>query len=156
MKGLRFEPLASEHIPAVVEIEKVSNPSPWSEVSFRKELDNPQSVFLVALSGSRVVGFGGMWLVIDEAHITTLAVAADSRKAGIGRALMLELLSRAAAKGMLCSTLEVRASNEPAIRLYESLGYRATARRKAYYPENREDAVVMWLHGLPQNARSRA
>lgn len=63
---------------------------------------------------------------------------------------MLELLTRARSRGMACSTLEVRASNEAAIKLYESLGYIETARRKAYYPDNREDAVVMWLHHLEE------
>lgn len=132
----------------VIAIEQASNPSPWSEASFRKEIGNPQSVFLVATQKAEVAGFAGMWLVIDEAHITTVAVAPAQRGLGIGRLLMVEILERAKALGMTCSTLEVRASNDVALGLYERLGYVRTATRKAYYPNQREDAVVMWLHGL--------
>ncbi len=144
---VRLAPFAPEHIDAVMAIERLSNPSPWSVESFRSELANPQSVFLVALSGSEAVGFGGIWLVVDEAHVTTLAVHPDYRRSGVGRLLMNELLSRAKQAGMTCSTLEVRSQNEPAIELYESLGYRRTATRKRYYPNN-DDATVMWLEDL--------
>lgn len=145
---LRFESLDKSHIERVVEIEKLCNSAPWSEKSFLNELTNPQSIFLVAYSGETVVGFGGVWLCVDEAHITTLAVTPEARRQGIGRAMMLQLLSRARAAGMTCSTLEVRAGNEAAIALYRELGYVETARRRGYYPDNKEDAVVMWLHAL--------
>jgi ribosomal-protein-alanine N-acetyltransferase len=131
-----------------LEIEKEANPAPWSEASFRNELDNRQSVFLVCFQGPEMVGFGGLWKVIDEAHITTVAVAPAHRRKGIGWALMVELLERAKDAGMSCSTLEVRAGNEAAIELYEKLGYTTAARRRRYYPDNREDAMVMWLHDL--------
>lgn len=147
-RTLRYEPLRASHIPRILEIEKESNGAPWSEKSFQNELHNKQSVFLVAISGNKIVGYGGLWACIDEAHITTLAVAPELRRQGIGRAIMVQLLSRAQEQGMTCSTLEVRAGNEPAIKLYEDLGYIATARRKAYYPDNKEDAVVMWMHHL--------
>jgi ribosomal-protein-alanine N-acetyltransferase len=148
MKNLRFDALQESHIPAVMEIEKEANPSPWSEASFRNELGNEQSVFLVCRSGVDVLGFAGMWLVVDEAHITTVAVNPEHRRKGIGWALMVELLSRARTAGMTSSTLEVRAGNEAAVKLYEHLGYVVAARRKKYYPDNREDALVMWLHDL--------
>lgn len=148
MKGLRFEPLAEHHIAAIVEIEKKTNSAPWSERSFRHEITNPHAIFLAATVGDRVVGYGGLWLVVDEAHVTTIAIEESLRGQGVGRQLMLELLKRARAKGMACSTLEVRASNAAAIKLYEGLGYVETARRKGYYPDNREDAVVMWLHSM--------
>lgn len=148
MKGLRFEGLKESHLPAVLQIEKDANPSPWSEASFRNELDNRQSVFLVCYSGAEMVGFGGLWTVIDEAHITTVSVSSTHRRKGIGWALMVELLRRAKEAGMTCSTLEVRASNDAAVKLYERLGYSISARRKRYYPDNREDALVMWLHDL--------
>lgn len=84
-------------------------------------------------------------MVIDEAHVTTLAVDESVRRLGIGRTLIVDLLVEAQARGMLCATLEVRASNTAAVALYESLGFATTARRKRYYPDNREDALVMWL-----------
>ena len=148
MKSLRFAPLEEAHIPSILEIESKVNSAPWSEKSFRNELSHPHGVFLVVLLEGRVVGYGGFWMVVDEAHITTVAVAGEHQRKGIGRRLMVELLNRAKARHMACSTLEVRAGNVPAIRLYEDLGYVSTARRKAYYPDNQEDAIVMWLHDL--------
>ena len=149
-RSLRFEPLRATHIPRILEIEKDSNSAPWSEKSFQNELENKQSVFLVAMSGNKIVGYGGLWLCIDEAHITTLAVAPDARRNGIGKAIMVQLLSRAQEQGMVCSTLEVRAGNEAAIELYRDIGYRETSHRRAYYPDNKEDAVVMWMHRLQE------
>lgn len=147
-KGLHLESLVEEHIAAILAIEKVSNGAPWSERSFRNELQHPNGVFLVAKDGGRVVGYAGAWYVVDEAHITTVAVDPDYRRKGIGRALTIAILDAAKERGMACSTLEVRAGNEAAIELYQQLGYVTTARRKAYYPDNQEDALVMWLHDL--------
>lgn len=147
--GFSIVRLTEAHLAEVLRIEEASNPSPWSEAAFRKELDREEGLFLVALERGRVVGFAGAWLVIDEAHVVNIAVAPDRRRAGIGRRLMETLLSEAASRGMIASTLEVRASNIAGINLYESLGYRACARRKRYYPDNREDAIVMWLYDLP-------
>ncbi|MBN9503922.1 MAG: ribosomal-protein-alanine N-acetyltransferase [Armatimonadetes bacterium 55-13] len=149
MNTLRFEPIAEDHIAPILEIERVVNTAPWSERSFRNELTHPYGVFLVAIAEGKVVGYGGFWMVIDEAHITTVAVSQAYQRRGIGQRLMIELLTRARDNGMQCSTLEVRAGNVAAIKLYEKLGYIASARRKGYYPDNREDAVVMWLHDLP-------
>lgn len=147
-KGLRLEPLSEQHIPAILAIEKQSNGAPWSERSFRNELDHPYGIFRVAMEGTDVVGYAGAWLPIDEAHITTVAVAPEQRRRGIGRKLIIEILTLAKEKGMLCSTLEVRAGNDAARELYASLGYVVSARRKGYYPDNQEDALVMWLHDL--------
>lgn len=144
--SLRLVPLEAAHLPAIVEIEKRSNSSPWSERSFVNELDHPHGVFLVALDGDEVVGYGGVWVMIDEAHVTTVAVAPEHRRRGIGRRIVAALLEAAAERGTTCATLEVRASNGAAIGLYESLGFVRSAIRKRYYPDNREDAVVMWKH----------
>ena len=148
IRGFHVEPLAEEHIPDILLIEKESNGAPWSEKSFRNELNHSHGIFLVAMDGGRVVGYAGEWLVVDEAHITTVAVSPDQRRKGIGRHLTIDLLNLAKERGMMCSTLEVRAGNTPAIELYRALGYVETARRKAYYPDNQEDALVMWLHDL--------
>lgn len=153
-KGLHLESLVEEHIASILAIEKVSNGAPWSERSFRNELQHPNGVFLVAKDGGRVVGYAGAWYVVDEAHITTVAVDPDYRRKGIGRALTIAILDAAKERGMACSTLEVRAGNEAAIELYQQLGYVTTARRKAYYPDNQEDALVMWLHDLQSWAPS--
>jgi [ribosomal protein S18]-alanine N-acetyltransferase len=148
VKGVRFEPLSEAHIASIMEIEKVSNGSPWSERSFRNELEHPNGVFLVAMDGGRVIGYAGAWFVVDEAHITTVAIDPNYRRRGIGRALTIAILGEAKERSMACSTLEVRAGNEAAIELYQQLGYVTTAKRRAYYPDNQEDALVMWLHDL--------
>ena len=148
LKTLRFEPIQSSHIPLILEIEKETNAAPWSERSFQNELDHPYGVFLVAFLQGELVAYGGVWLVIDEAHITTISVSPLHRREGIGQRLMVELLEKAKQAGMVCSTLEVRAGNDAAIKLYQKLGYNVVATRKGYYPDNKEDAVVMWMYNL--------
>ncbi|MCX7799836.1 MAG: ribosomal protein S18-alanine N-acetyltransferase [Fimbriimonadales bacterium] len=148
MMRVEMRPLDEGLLAPVLEIERASNPAPWSEASFRAEIGSTEGEFLVLLVDQRPVGFGGYWSVVDEAHITNVAVEPESRRQGWGRRIMEELLRRAANRGMRCSTLEVRASNHPAVRLYESLGYQAVARRRRYYPDNGEDALVMWLYDL--------
>src|SRR5690349_13888649 len=131
--AIRLEPLNASHIPAILEIEAVSNSAPWSERSFRGEIDHRQSIFLTAFADGKLVGYAGLWIVVDEGHITTVAVHPDYRRSGIGRKLTIEVLDRAKAQGIVCATLEVRASNTAAIQLYESLGFTQAASRKGYY-----------------------
>lgn len=143
-----FKPIQEEHLPAVLAIEAESNHAPWSEKSFRHELTNKNSIFKVAIDQGNVVGYGGVWLVIDEAHILTLTVRESYRRQGLGRALISNLLKEAHERGMVCATLEVRVSNKAAIALYQSLGFVIEAVRKRYYPDNHEDANIMWLRSL--------
>lgn len=147
-KTLRFEPLAEHFIDQVAAIEKVVHSAPWSERSFRNELSNQQSIFLVAIEGVNVVGYAGGWTVVDEFHFTNVAVSPEFRRKGTGRELVKRILELAKQAGMLCATLEVRIGNEPAIQLYANLGFERVAVRKKYYPDNHEDAVIMWLYGL--------
>jgi ribosomal-protein-alanine N-acetyltransferase len=145
---LRFERLSEDQIPAILEIERQVNSAPWSERSFRNELDHEHGIFQTALLDGKLVGYGGVWLVIDEAHVTTVAVDPVQQRQGIGIRLVVALLEKAKAHGMECATLEVRAGNTAAIELYKKLGFVVAATRKAYYPDNREDAIVMWLYEL--------
>ncbi len=145
---LRFEPIRDDRLPGVLEIERQVNSAPWSERSFRNELDHKDGIFLVAILGGQVVGYGGIWLIVDEAHITTLAVDPAHQRKGIGKQMLTELMKRAKAAGMVCCTLEVRAGNASAIALYEHMGFVTSATRKSYYPDNKEDALVMWLFNL--------
>lgn len=145
---LRFETLQESHLPAILEIERQVNGSPWSEKSFRNEIDHRHGIFRVAIQDGAVVAYGGLWLVIDEAHVTNVAVAPTHQRQGIGRKLMIQLLEASKAAGMTCATLEVRAGNTPALELYEKLGFERSAVRRGYYPDNKEDAVVMWRHTL--------
>ena len=145
---LRFVPLETSHVPLLLAIEAEANSAPWTEKSFLNELNHPHGEFRVALLDGEVVGYGGIWLLVDEAHVTTVAVRSDHRRMGIGRRLVVELMRLAQARGMVCATLEVRAGNTAAIELYTDLGFHTAARRKNYYPDNKEDALVMWHHGL--------
>lgn len=148
MAILRFEPITERHLPAILDIENATHGLPWSERAFRNEIDSKHGVFLTVLLDHELVGYGSVWVAIDEAHITTIAVKESHRREGIGRKLMNRLLTDARERGATCSTLEVRAGNTAAISLYEKLGYRRVSVRKGYYPDNREDAVVMWLYEL--------
>ena len=140
--------MLESHVAAVLELERICNPAPWSESSFRAELVNPQATYLVVTHNSNVVGFAGYWSIIDEAHVTNIAVRHDLRRKGLGRLLMERILDAAKSSGHTCSTLEVRAGNSAAITLYEKLGFVRCGLRKGYYPKDKEDAVVMWLYGL--------
>jgi len=148
MRTLRLSRLEERHISKILEIEAVSQSAPWSEESFRRELAHEGGVFLVAEDASGVQGYIGSWLVADELHIITIAVRPESRREGIGAKLVVECLLHGKELGAKCATLEVRVSNEPAIRLYEKLGFRDFGRRKGYYSDNKEDAEIMWLYDL--------
>jgi ribosomal-protein-alanine N-acetyltransferase len=118
---------------------------PWSEESFEKEIkENNLAFYIVAEIGGRLVGYAGLWRVANEGHITNVAVHPDFRRRGIGEALVSVLLSHTIKNGIRSHTLEVRASNEPAISLYSKFGFEPAGLRKNYYEDNGEDAVIMW------------
>jgi ribosomal-protein-alanine N-acetyltransferase len=143
---LSFSVMDPGHIDQVLSIELKSFPTPWSRRAFMFEVtENDFAFYIVAHVNNRVVGYGGMWLVVDEAHITNVAVHPDYRGCGIGRALMLELLRRAAILGAGKVTLEVRVTNLVARNLYKSLGFSDKGVRPKYYSDNNEDAIIMWL-----------
>lgn len=146
LKTLRLSPLEERHIPGIHAIETKSQTSPWAEQSFRNELGHENGLVVVAEDKSGVIGFAVAWVVVDEAHIINIGVDPERRRQGIGRKLILELLLQAKDRGATCATLEVRCSNEAAIALYESFGFQRIGLRKRYYPDNKEDAVVMWLY----------
>lgn len=148
MANLRISPLEERHIKTVTAIEKASQSCPWSEQSFRNELNQDHGIFIVGELGTDIIGFAGEWIVVDEAHIITVAIADEYRRQGYAEKLITELLLRAVSQGATCATLEVRAGNSAAIALYEKLGFVDTGRRKNYYPDNKEDAVIMWLYEL--------
>jgi len=147
VQRLSIEPMQDEHIAQIVAIEVRAYTAPWSESSFRAELTNHMSHYVVLKRGPIVAGYAGEWLVIDEAHITTVAVAPEHQGKKYGDVLVAELLTHAAEKSMERATLEVREGNLVAIRLYEKYGFLTVAIRKAYYPD-KENACVMWLNDL--------
>ncbi|MEI7984367.1 MAG: ribosomal protein S18-alanine N-acetyltransferase [Armatimonadota bacterium] len=156
LSTLRFVSLQKDHIPKILEIEQVTHSAPWSQRSFENELEHKYGIFLVGLIQGEVSAYGGVWILVDEAHVTNVVVKSDFRGQGIGRKLMIELLTQARSKGAVCATLEVRATNAAAIHLYEELGFVQSTTRKQYYPDNKEDAVVMMLNDLIQwNPKSK-
>lgn len=146
----RVEPMTVADLPRVREIEEVSFASPWPQEAYRTELEGNQSArYVVARDETgAVVGFAGMWVIFDEAHITTLAVDPPRRREGIGQRLLLALVEQAVALGARWMTLEVRPSNTAALVLYRRFGFRDVALRKRYYSDNSEDALVMWTGNL--------
>ena len=141
---MRFEPLRYEHLRQMAQIEQEAFDQPWSERMFIPEVEDENAYYLVGVRGDEVICYGGFHKVLDEAHITNIAVRADSRGRGIGTLLMSELISRARMLGVKYMTLEVRDNNEPAIRLYQSFGFKVEGVRKKYY-NNVRDALIMWL-----------
>lgn len=137
------------HIPAILEIERRSFPTPWSERAFVSELtQNAYAHYIVALGGERVVGYAGMWLVLDEAHVTNIAVHPDHRGRHVGELLLVELQRRASEQGCTRMTLEVRPSNAVAQHLYRKHGFAPKGLRPGYYTDTHEDAIIMWKDDL--------
>ena len=149
-----------EDLPAVEEIEHESFTTPWPANAYRSELEkNRLAHYIVARYDDRVVGFAGIWMMVDEAHITTFAVRTSWRRQGIGERLLLALLDIAKARGAREATLEVRPSNHPARRLYEKYGFVLVGVRPRYYSDNNEDALIMTtdtLDGRQMHARIAA
>ena len=136
-------------IPQVHEIERLSFRTPWPSYAFEQELQgNRLARYLVARAGDRIVGFAGVWLMVDEAHVTTFAIHPDWRRQGIGRQLLLNLVELSITIGARRMTLEVRASNDVAQSLYRSFGFEVAGRRPRYYTDDGEDALVMTTPGL--------
>jgi len=147
---LRIEPLRRRHIPAVTRIERLVSANPWSAELFRGELALPEAsrAYRVARTGGRLVGFGGLMFVLDEAHVTTLSVHPDHQGRRIGTRLLAVLVREARRRGTRALTLEVRAGNVPAQALYRRFGFAPAGIRKNYYAEVGEDALIMWAHDV--------
>ena len=146
---LLIERMRHSDIPAVQEIEREIFLSPWPRNAYASELSqNRQAHYFVLREGGTIVGYGGLWRVADEAHITTIGVRAQSQRQGLGTGMFAALVQRSYELGARWITLEVRASNDHAIRLYERFGFKAIGRRRGYYTDNGEDAVVMWSDSL--------
>lgn len=141
--------MTAEDVAGVAAIEAECFSQPWSEPTLAGELQNPGAVFFVARSGNRVVGYAGMHRVLDEGYIANVAVTTDFRRRGIATALMKRMFLFARREKLGFLTLEVRESNSAAIALYEKLGFGAVGRRRNYYANPAEDAVLMTAFLIP-------
>jgi len=144
---LTIERMTEAHLPEVMRIEREVFMPGWSEEAFRSDLRNPSALYLNLRLNGKLVAYAGMWIVIDEAHITNVAVKPEYRGRKFAQRLIHRLLSIARERGCVKAFLEVRVSNTPAQKLYEKFGFRPVAIRPKYY-DNIEDALIMWLEGL--------
>ena len=135
--------MRQEHVTQVAELEKLCFRDPWSEKSVASELNNPLSLWLVAVDGERVAGYVGSQTVMEESDMMNVAVHPDYRKQGIATALIVGLVEELRKRGSHSLTLEVRASNETAISVYKKLDFQEVGRRKNYYRNPREDALIL-------------
>lgn len=143
--------MTAADVKAVHEIEVNTFPKPWSEQDFVREMTTNQCArYMVAEIEGRVVAFAGAWLILDEGHITNIAVSKEYRGKGIGKQVTAALLQYAANLGVQYMTLEVRKSNEVAQNLYKGLGFIKLGVRKRYYEDNGEDAILMVIDHLPE------
>ena len=135
--------MTAADVKSAAEIEKLCFVHPWSEQSIKDEMDKENSIFLMAFEGENPIGYVGLSVVFDEGYMGNLAVIEAYRRNGVGRALMNELLASCKSLDLAFATLEVRASNTPAVSLYKSLGFEEVGRRKNYYKEPSEDALLL-------------
>ena len=146
-----IEPMRLDDLPAIHAIEQASFTSPWPPHAYQSELEsNRLAHYLVARIGDSVVAYGGMWLMVDEAHITTFAVHPAWRRQRIGERLLVAFLDVAVERRAHEATLEVRLSNLPARKLYEKYGFRPVGLRPRYYSDDNEDALIMTTEALDQ------
>ena len=147
---LVIEPMRRRHLRAIMAIEPRVYPKPWSASVFIDEIDmahRGQRVYVVAKLGGQLVGYAGMILGVDEAHVTNIAVEPARHRQGVGRQLMIHLARAARSRGYKAMTLEVRVTNVGAQAMYRKFGFAPAGIRKKYY-EQTEDAIVMWAHDI--------
>ena len=141
---VRIVPMNADHLDELVELERICFSTPWSRNMLAEELDNACSAFLVAEDANgKVVGYAGLQVVLDEGYIANIAVFPEYRRQGIAGKLLQVFMNFAEANRLAFLTLEVRASNQAAISLYENRGFLEVGRRKNYYEHPKEDAIIM-------------
>lgn len=142
---LIFRKMGLADIPDIMVIEHEAFTMPWTEEAFRNELThNHFAHYMVMELDGRTIGYGGLWAIVDEAHVTNIAVLQAYRGRKWGERLLDQLIHTAVNEGMKSITLEVRVSNEVAQNLYRKKGFRPAGLRKGYYSDNNEDALIMW------------
>ena len=148
-----IEPMRVEDIDSVLAIEQLSFPTPWPRDAYYHELrKNRLACYLVARLVKQIIGYAGMWVTVDEAHVTTIAVSPAHRRRKIGERLLVALIDEAMKRGARWVTLEVRKSNHGAQTLYQKYGFKEIGTRKGYYSDNHEDAIVMWTGNIWEDA----
>ena len=151
MGEIRIRRMQFRDVKQVAALETATFARPWSESSFHREVrENPVARYLVAERDGSILGYAGAWVVLDECHITNIAVAESERGRGIGKALLNALMQYVSNLGAAWADLEVRVSNLPAQGLYRGAGFVSVGRRKRYYEDNGEDAFLMVCERMPE------
>ena len=140
---IEYIPMNETHVAPIAQLEKICFSDPWSERSIAYELTNPLSAWFVAVEDGVVLGYVGSQAVLDEADMMNIAVSPEARRRGIAQGLVEVLVAALKEKEVRCLTLEVRASNDPAITLYHKLGFTQVGRRPNYYRNPKEDALIL-------------
>lgn len=147
VENLTFRVMTLDDIDDVMNIEEASFPNPWSKTAFYNEIVNNQfATYLILEAEGEPVGYCGIWVIIDEAHVTNIAIIPRFRGKKYGDALMKKAMEQARIMGAKTMTLEVRVSNEVAQKLYRKYGFENGGIRRNYYTDNGEDALVMWVN----------
>ncbi len=145
MNNIIVREIALDDLDKILEIENMTFSTPWTRESFLKEIrDNHLAKYLLIEYKGEIVGYGGMWFIMDEAHITNIAISKNFRKKKLGSFLVKSMIEYAELQGIKRMTLEVRDSNIAAQRLYSKYGFKPYGIRPRYYQDNNEDAVIMW------------
>ncbi len=148
MNNIEIIPFDEEYVDDVLYISTLSFITPWTRESIEKELENRFARYVVAKKDNVIIGFGGIWLILDEGHITNIAVHPEFRGIGAGDMIVEALIELCKLEGINSMTLEVRASNIVAQSLYKKHGFIEEGIRKHYYTDTKEDAVIMWRYNL--------
>jgi [ribosomal protein S18]-alanine N-acetyltransferase len=147
---LELKPLAADLLDAVVELDRRSLGGMWTRNGYQRELDSPNSDLWILATVDAVLGCGCLWAILEEGHITTLAIDPTVQRQGLGLTLLHALLGSARQRGLEWATLEVRVSNQRAIALYEKFGFAMVGERKKYYQDTGENALILWRRGLQE------
>ncbi len=140
--------MTRDDLDEVIEIEWSAFSSPWTRGMYVRELGKPEGCYLTARTQGGLVGYGGALVILDEAHVMTLAVREDFRRRGVAMRILLQLIEDVRVKGARFLTLEVRKSNQAAIDLYSRLGFQIMGERRNYYVDNLENALIMWTENI--------
>lgn len=147
LHNVEIRKMVMADVPVVTALDRAEDPDPWTENIFRRELQLPMSHTLLAFGkreqGDRIAGFITFWMAADEVQLHKIVVSRPVRRRGVARKLFQAMTDQALARNLSRATLEVRRTNEAAVKLYETFGYRVTAVRKGYYDETGEDALIM-------------
>lgn len=145
---LTIRRMQAEDLDEVMDVEKAAFSSPWTRGMYLHEIEKREACYLVARRDGILAGYGGTLLILDEAHVMTLAVREDLRRHGLGARLLLELIYASRDVGARFLTLEVRRSNREAIELYTGFGFQIMGERKNYYLDKMENALIMWTEDI--------